>query len=78
MGVQSSLGSGFRGNPLVDLLAGGWVGHVLLWAATHIKLMDLSQELFGLWRVCGGRIVCNTVQPAMPEKIKKYLFIYFF
>lgn len=52
----------------MDLLAGGGVGHVLLRAATHIELVDLSQELLGLWWMCGGGVVCHTVQPAMPEE----------
>lgn len=65
---QSSLSSGFGWNPLVDLLAGGGEGHVLLGAATHVELVDLSQELLGLWWMCGGGVVCHTVQPAMPEE----------
>lgn len=52
----------------MDLLAGGGVGHVLLGAATHVELVDLSQELLGLWGMCGGGVVCHTVQPAMPEE----------
>lgn len=55
----------------MDLLAGGGIGHVLLGGATHVELVDLSQELLGLWWVCGGGVVCHTVQPAMPEGVKK-------
>lgn len=63
----SSLRSGFGWNPLVDLLAGGGVGHILLWGAAHVELVDLGQELLGLGRVCGWRVICHAVQPAMPE-----------
>lgn len=51
----------------MDLLAGGGVGHVLLGGATHIELVDFSQELLGLWWVCGRGVICHAVQPAMPE-----------
>lgn len=61
-----SLIPGFGWHPLVDLLAGGAVWDVLLRAAAHVELVDLGQELLGLWRVCGGGVVCHTVQPAMP------------
>lgn len=68
--MKSSLSSGFGGNPLVDLLAGGGVWHVLLRGAAHIELVDLSQELLGLRRMCGGGVFGHTVQPAMPEEWK--------
>lgn len=55
----------------MDLLAGGGVGHILLGAATHVELVDLSQELLWLWWMCGGGVVCHTVQPAMPEEEEK-------
>lgn len=64
---QSSLSFGFGWNPLVDLLAGGGARHVLLPAAAHVDLVDISQELLGLWWVCGGGVVRHTVQPAVPE-----------
>lgn len=63
---QSSLSSSFGWDPLVDLLAGGGEGHILLRAATHVELVDLSQELLGLRWMCGGWIIRHTVQPAMP------------
>lgn len=63
---QRSLRSSFRRNPLVDLLGGGGEGHVLLRAAAHVELVNLSQELLGLRWVCGGGVVRHTVQPAMP------------
>lgn len=65
-GGQSSRSSSFRWDPLMDLLAGGGVRHVLLGAAAHVDLVDISQELLGLRWVCGGGVVCHTVQPAMP------------
>lgn len=68
MNMQSSLSSSFGWNPLVDLLAGGGVGHVLLGGAAHVELVDLSQELLGLWWMCSGGVLCHTVQPAMPEE----------
>lgn len=52
----------------MDLLAGGGVGDVLLRGAANVELVDLSQELLGLRRVCGGGVVCHAVQPAMPEE----------
>lgn len=51
----------------MDLLAGGGARHVLLLAAAHVDLVDISQELLGLWWVCGGGVVRHTVQPAVPE-----------
>ena len=63
-----SLGCSFGGNPLVDLLAGGGVRHVLRCAAAHVELVDVSQELLGLRWVCGGGVLCHTVQPAMPKE----------
>ncbi len=65
---QSSLSSGFGWDPLMDLLAGGGEGHVLLGAAAHVELVDLSQELLGLRWMCGGGVICHTVEPAMPEE----------
>ena len=53
----------------MDLLAGGGVGHVRLGRTTHIELVDLRQELLRCRGVCGGRVVCHTVEPAMPEVI---------
>lgn len=50
----------------MDLLAGGGIGHVLLRGAAHVELVNLSQELLGLWRMCGRGVVGNAVQPAMP------------
>lgn len=52
----------------MDLLAGGGVGHVLVGGAAHVELVNLSQELLGLRRVCGGRVVCHAVEPAVPER----------
>lgn len=51
----------------MDLLAGGGARHVLLPAAAHVDLVDISQELLGLWWVCGRGVVSHTVQPAVPE-----------
>lgn len=51
----------------MDLLASGGVRHVLLWGATHVELVDLSQEFLGLWRVSGGGVIGHAVQPAVPE-----------
>lgn len=53
----------------MDLLAGGGVGHVRLGRTAHVELVDLRQELLGCRGVCGGGVVCHTVQPAMPEEI---------
>lgn len=64
---RSSLGSGFWGNPLVDLLAGGGVGDVLLRGGGQVELVDLVDELLGWERMCGGRFVRHTMKPAMPE-----------
>lgn len=55
----------------MDLLGGGGEGHVLLRAAAHVELVDLSQELLGLWRVSGGGVVCHRVQPAVPEECRE-------
>lgn len=66
--MTSSLSSGFGGDPLMDLLAGGRIGHVLLWGAAHVELVNLSQELLGLRRMCGRGVVGHAVQPAMPEE----------
>lgn len=52
----------------MDLLACGGVRHVLLRCGTHVDLVDLGQELLGLWRVCGGGVVRHAVQPAVPEE----------
>lgn len=52
----------------MDLLACGGVGHILLRRGTNVDLVDLSQELLGLRRVCGGGVVCHAVQPAVPEE----------
>lgn len=68
---QSSLGSGFGGDPLLDLLAGGGVGDVLLRGGAHVELVDLGEELLGFERMCGGRVVRYTVKPAMPEHKKQ-------
>lgn len=65
---QSSLSSSFGWNPLVDLLAGGGVWHILLRGAAHVDLVELSQELLGFWRMCGRGVIGHTVQPAMPEQ----------
>lgn len=74
---QSSLSSGCGWNPLVDLLAGGGVRHILLRGAAHVDLVDLSQELLGFWRMCGGGVICYAVQPAMPEQqIGKHTLFY--
>lgn len=52
----------------MDLLAGGGEWHVLLRGAAHVDLVDLSQELLGVWRMCGRGVISHTVQPAMPEQ----------
>lgn len=68
---QTSLSCSFRWNPLLDLLAGGWIGNILLTCPGHVDLMNLSIELLGLQRVCGGWVVCHTVQPAVPEEHRR-------
>lgn len=52
----------------MDLLAGGGVRHILLCGAANVDLMDLSQELLGFWWMCGGGVISDGVQPAMPEQ----------
>ena len=74
MGSPSSLGPSLGRNPLLDLLAGSGVGHILLSWAAHIELVNLSQELLGHGGVRGGGIISHTVQPAMPRQIKSREF----
>lgn len=63
----------------MNLLAGGGIRNIAVERATEVNLMNLGQELLGLWRVGGGGVISHAVQPTMPEKtirVNQFSFLY--
>lgn len=62
-----SLTPNLWGHPLVDLLPGRGVGHILVCRPAHIELVHLSEKLLGNRGVSGRWVIRHAMKPAMPE-----------